>query len=56
MKDLIIEWCQLMEEAEFDLSAAEAADVEWFHELEWVADGKPTEEGRAIFKEFGIHE
>ena len=56
MKDLIITWCELMEEAMFDLSAAEADEVEWFHKLEWVANGEPTDEGRAIYKEYGIHE
>jgi len=56
MKDLIIAWCELMEETMFDLSAAEADEVEWFHKLEWVANGEPTAEGREIFREHGIHE
>tara|TARA_A200000159_G_scaffold106871_1_gene99660 strand:- start:1524 stop:1694 length:171 start_codon:yes stop_codon:yes gene_type:complete len=56
MKDLIITWCELMEEPEFDLSAAEADEVAWFHKLEWVVNGVPTAEGRAIFREYGIHE
>ena len=56
MKDLIIAWCELMEEPEFDMSAADADEVAWFHTLEWVANGAPTDEGRAIFREYGIHE
>jgi len=56
MKDLIIAWCELMEETVFDLRAAEADDVAWFCKLEWVAEGVPTDEGHAIYKEYGIHE
>ena len=56
MKDLIIVWCELMEETVFDLSAAEADEVAWFHKLEWVANGEPTEEGVAIFETYGFHE
>ena len=56
MKDLIIAWCELMEETEFDLSAAEADDAAWFLKLDWVANGEPTDEGREIFREYGIHE
>ena len=56
MKDLIIAWCELMEEAVFDLSTAEDDEVAWFRKLEQVANGVPTAEGRAIFREYGIHE
>ena len=45
-----------MEEDVFDLSAAAADDVAWFHKLEWVTEGVPTDEGHAIYKEYGIHE
>ena len=56
MKDLIIAWCEFMEEPEFDIGPAEADDKAWFFELGWVDyDGKPTEEGRKIFKEYGVH-
>lgn len=56
MKDLIITWCELMEEPEFCIDNADIDDVIWFLDLGWVADGKPTNEGLAIFKEYGIHE
>ena len=56
MKDLIIAWCELMEEAVFDLSTAEDDEVAWFRKLEWVANGAPTAEGREIFREFWFHE
>ncbi len=56
MKDLIIAWCELMEDPEFDPSQAEADDKVWFIELGWIVNGEPTDEGRKIFREYGIHE
>ncbi len=56
MKDLIIAWCELMEEDEFNIDGAEIDDVLWFIDLGWVADGKPTKEGLAMFKEYGIND
>ncbi len=56
MKDLIIAWCEIMEDNVFDMSTAEADDAAWFLELGWVEDGMPTAEGREIFKTYGISE
>ena len=52
MKDLIIAWCELGEYDEFSIDNASIDDAIWFIDLGWVANGKPTNLGLAMWDEW----